>query len=172
MYYKRIVYFPKMNTSNLTNAQGMFADCSSLVAIPQFNTSKVTSFYNMFYRCLSLISIPQLDTSNVTEMNYMFVSCYSLISIPQLNTSSVTNMNGMFDSCYSPQHLYIGGLKVNLNISALNLISKDSLLYIINNESATSAITIKLSSYAYTRLAEDTDILEALTNHPNVSISR
>jgi hypothetical protein len=57
-----------------------------------------------------------------------------------------------------------------LNNSAL--LSKDSLLYLINNEAATSAITIKLASYAYTRLAEDADVVAALANHPNISLAK
>jgi hypothetical protein len=51
-------------------------------------------------------------------------------------------------------------------------LSKESLLYLINNEAATSAITIKLASYAYTRLAEDADVVAALAAHPNISISQ
>ena len=81
-------------------------------------------------------------------------------------------MPSMFNVCSSVQYLHVDSLKFNLDISSSNLISKESLLYIINNEAATSAITIKLASYAYTRLAEDADVLEALTNHPNVSISQ
>jgi hypothetical protein len=46
------------------------------------------------------------------------------------------------------------------------------LLYLINNEAATSAITIKLAPYAYTRLAEDADVVAALAAHPNISISQ
>jgi hypothetical protein len=61
-------------------------------------------------------------------------------------------------------------LAYQLNNSAL--LSKESLLYLINNEAATSAITIKLASYAYDRWATDTDIVAALANHPNISISK
>ena len=81
-------------------------------------------------------------------------------------------MASILSSCFSVQYLHVDSLRFNLDISSSNLISKESLLYIINNEAATGAITIKLASYAYTRLAEDADVLEALTNHPNVSISK
>lgn len=46
------------------------------------------------------------------------------------------------------------------------------MLYLINNEAATSSITIKLESYAYTRLATDPDIVSALSKHSNISISK
>ena len=60
-------------------------------------------------------------------------------------------------------------ISYQLNNSAL--LSKESLLYLINNEVAPAVITIKLASYAYTRLAEDADIVAALANHPNVSLA-
>ena len=167
-----LVSIPQLNTSNVTSMSYMFTNCYSLVSIPQLDTSKVTTMSRMFDSCSSIVSIPQLNTSNVTDMSYMFTNCYSLVSIPQLDTSKVTTMSGMFNYCYSVQYLHVDNLKFNLDISILNLISKESLLYIINNEAATSAITIMLASYAYTRLAEDADVLEALTNHPNVSISK
>jgi hypothetical protein len=52
------------------------------------------------------------------------------------------------------------------------LLSKESLLYLINNEAATSAVIIKLKAYAYTRLANDPDIVAALANHPKISIAQ
>ena len=45
---------------------------------PLLDTSNVTNMNQMFFECTSLKSIPLLDTSNVTAMNYMFRSCTSL----------------------------------------------------------------------------------------------
>ena len=150
----------------------MFNYCRSLVSIPQLDTSNVTSMNSMFNNCYSLVSIPQLDTSNVTDMSYMFGNCYALVSIPQLDTQKVTDMSNMFPYCYSLTHANLknAAKAYQLNFSAL--LSKESLLYLINNEAATSAITIKLAPYAYTRLAEDADVVAALAAHPNISISQ
>lgn len=147
-YKDRIVYLPKIDTGNVTSMNKMFSGCYSLVSIPQLDTSSVTDMNGMFYYCYSLVSIPQLDTSSVTDMNYMFYDCQSLATVNLKNVK----------------------LAYQLNYSAL--LSKESLLYIINNEAATSAITIKLASYAYTRLADDPDIVAALANHPNISIAQ
>ena len=195
-YRDRIVYLPKIDTSNVVNMGGMFYGCYSLVSIPQLDTSKTTSLHNIFGECYSLVSIPQLDTSKVTTMANMFANCYSLMSIPQLDTQNVANMTNTFYDCYSlvsiPQLdtsnvIYITNMfrgcyslttanlknaKRAYDLSSAKLLSKDSLLYIINNEAATSAITIKLASYAYTRLAEDADVVAALANHPNVSLAQ
>ena len=195
----RIVYLPKIDTSNVKNMNYMFSACNSLVAIPQLDTQNVTSMSRMFEHCYSLVNIPQLDTTNVTSMGNMFNSCYSLVAIPQLDTSNVTSMPQMFYSCFSlvaiPQldtsnvtsgvasmnamfygcvsltHANIKNVKLAYKLDQSPLLSKESLLYLINNEASTSAITITLRSYAYERLANDTDIIAALTNHPNISLA-
>jgi hypothetical protein len=78
----------------------------------------------------------------------------------------------MFSGCYSLTHAYLKNAKLAYKLSDSALLSKESLLYLINNEAATSAITIKLASYAYTRLAEDADVVAALANHPNISLAK
>ena len=78
----------------------------------------------------------------------------------------------MFNFCKSLTFANIKNAKHAYQLSASALLSKESLLYLINNEAATSAITIKLASYAYTRLATDADVVAALAAHPNISISQ
>lgn len=147
-YKDRIVYLPKIDTQNVTNMTNMFKDCNSLV------------------------SIPQLDTAKVTNMSYMFSNCSSLVSIPQLDTAKVTNMSSMFSNCYSLTNVNLKNVKLAYQLNYSALLSKESLLYLINNSIATSAVTIKLKAYAYTRLANDPDIVAALANHPNISIAQ
>ena len=127
---------------------------------------------NMFGACYSLVSIPQLDTSSVKTMSGMFYTCYSMVSIPQLDTSNVTSMSNMFNNCSSLTHINLKNAKLAYGLNYSPLLSKESLLYLINNEAATSAITIKLKAYAYTRLSTDPDIEAALAAHPNISISQ
>jgi hypothetical protein len=102
----------------------------------------------------------------------MFNYCYSLVSIPQLDTQNVKNMSQMFSNCKSLTHAYLKNAKLSYQLNNSALLSKESLLYLINNEAATSAITIKLASYAYKRLADDADIVAALANHPNISLAK
>ena len=167
-----LVSIPQLDTSNVADMYSMFYNCYSLVSIPQLDTSNVTSMYQMFKSCFSLVSIPQLDTANVADMGSMFNDCNSLVSIPQLDTSNVTSMSNMFNSCYSLTTANLQNVKLAYQLNNATKLSKESLLYIINNEAATSAITIKLASYAYTRLANDADVVAALANHPNISISQ
>jgi surface protein len=166
-----LVSIPQLDTSNVENMSYMFYGCYSLVTIPQLDTSNVTNMSNMFSYCYSLVSIPQLDTSKA-NMSYMFNYCYSLVTIPQLDTSNVTNMTDMFFYCRSLTHANIKNAKKAYQLNYSALLSKESLLYLINNEAATSAITITLASYAYDRLANDADVVAELAAHPNISISK
>ena len=166
-----LVSIPLLDTSSVTSMSSMFYTCSALVSIPQLDTSSVTSMSSMFYTCSALTSVPQLDTSSVTYMKNMFVWCSALSSIPQLDTSSVTSMSSIFEGCCSINTINLNGLKKSLQIYDTSLLTKDSLLYIINNEASTSAITITLSSYCYNKYANDADVMAALSNHPNVSLA-
>ena len=95
-----------------------------------------------------------------------------IVYLPKIDTSRVTSMNNMFNNCYSLTTANLKNVKLSCQLNNSALLSKESLLYLINNEAATSAITIKLASYAYDRWATDTDIVAALANHPNISISK
>ena len=194
-YKDRIVYLPKIDTSDVTGMFGKFSGCYSLVAIPLLDTSNVTNMDSMFYNCYSLASIPLLDTSNVTNMDSMFYNCYSLASIPLLDTHNVTNMYSMFEYCYSLTSIplldthnvtnmgamfyscfslaiiNVNNIGLDFELTESSMLSKDSLLYITNNEAAESEITITLHPYAYRRYANDSDVLVALANHPNIAIA-
>lgn len=80
-------------------------------------------------------------------------------------------MNFIFYYCYSLTHANLKGVAKACVLDYSALLSKESLLYLIDNETATSAITIKLATYAYERLANDADVVAALTNHPNISLA-
>lgn len=75
---KNLIWFPLVDTSNVTNMNYMFNNCTSLKEIPQLNTSNVTNMSYMFYNCTSLEEIPQLNTSNTIGMSNMFSSCNKL----------------------------------------------------------------------------------------------
>ena len=92
---------PLFNTSNVVGMRNMFDSCSSLTTVPLFNTSNVVGMNNMFYGCSKLTSVPLFDTSKVTDMSTMFINCSSLKTVPLFDTSKVTNMYGIFSDCNS-----------------------------------------------------------------------
>lgn len=162
---------PMLDTSKVKNMSYMFDQCHSLKRMPLLDTSSVTTMAQMLQGCYSLASVAQLNTSKVTAMNQMLAGCHSLTSVAQLNASAATTVSSMFSNCSSLAHINLGGINIDCKLPNSANLSKESLLYLINNEAATSAITITLHSYAYERLANDADVVAALTNHPNISLA-
>ena len=62
-------------------------------------------------------------------------------------------------------------IKTNCQIINSSNLSSKSILYMINNEASTSAITITLHPDAYARAMADADILAALEQHTNISLA-
>ena len=93
-----------MDTSNVTNMDGTFYNCSNLTTIPQLYTPKVTTMQNMFQDCRNLTSVPMLDTSKVTSMSAMFNGCAKLTTIPKFDTSNVLLHLGQY--FVSPTAIY------------------------------------------------------------------
>lgn len=190
-----LISIPQLDTSNVTSMDNMFSGCCCLTSVPQLNTSNVMTMSNMFYGCYSLISIPQLNTNSVMIMSNMFSNCYSLTSIPKLDTSNVMDMSSIFDgcnslilisqldisgttsiynmfnNCYSIQTVRLKGLKTELEIKPALYLTKESLVYIIENAASTEPITITLNAYCYNKYNTDPDVVTALAKQSNVLLA-
>lgn len=64
----------------------------------------------------------------------------------------------------------IKGLKVNIRFYGSQRLSKESVLYMINNSEATSAITIGLNKAVYDVMKDDADIIAALAEKTNITL--
>ena len=115
---KSIEGFEYLNTSQVTDMNGMFSDCESLTALDlsNFDTAKVTDMNGMFLGCktLTALDLSSFNTAKVTDMRWMFDWCESLttLDLSNFDTAKVTDMNGMFSFCKS--------------LTALNLSSFDT----------------------------------------------
>lgn len=101
-YDTELVYFPAVDTSNVTSMYRMFFGCTNLQIVPHLDTSNVTDMYYMFYYCqLTSIDISNWNVSNVTRMSSMFHDCMGLTSLDLSgwNVSNVTEMGEMFGNC-------------------------------------------------------------------------
>ena len=94
-----------LDTSKVTDMNGMFENCSGLTSLDlsNFDTSNVTGMSSMFSGCSGLTSLDAsgFDTSNVRYMSDMFRGCSGLTSldVSGFNTSNVTYMYFMFYNC-------------------------------------------------------------------------
>lgn len=167
-----LVCIPPIDTSNVNNMGVAFQNCYSLVFLPHtFATSKVTNMTSLFNNCYSLVSLPSaFDTSNAGPMSSTFNGCYSLSNIPPVNLSKATNTSNAFNGCYSLRSVNISNCGTNISFLQSTLLSKDSVLFLIEN-SGTKDVVIQLTSYVYNKVQADADIVAALANHPNVSLA-
>ena len=169
-YCSSLVCVPPIRAENESGFDSLFCGCNGLTRFPSLRWDKVTRLYRTFQNC-SFSSVPPLSTEKVTNMDLTFDVCRRLVSVAYLDMQSCTSAHSIFGSCESLRFANLDNLKISISFSGSRHFSKESLLYIINNEAATEAITITLRAYAYARLAEDADIVAALTNHPLVSLA-
>ena len=162
---------PRLDTSKATNVGSMFRFCNSLTYVPNLDIKNATSVNRMFTNCIKLRDIPILDYENATDIEGLYSSNYSVICIPNIIDTKGTPCSNIVSECVNITNVKLKNINSNLNIKSSQTLSKTSLFYIINNEAATSAITITINAQVYTRLSTDPDILEALANHPNVSLA-
>ena len=99
-----------------------------------------------------------------------FNGCSNLVYIQKIDVTNITSLTSAFDKCESLVSVKINGLKCNLGWGSSVMISKESVLYTIQNAISTSVITITLHPNAYARLKDDAEILAALEAKPLVSL--
>ena len=179
---------PMLDTSSVTNMSYMFNGCYALTSIPMLDTSSVTNMRYMFYGCYSLVSIKNLVT-NTNNLTSMFAYCYSLTDVSLNPQQNISYLNETFYRCHSLKNLQILPNKYlraisfylckslqnlsfrvkqgNINLQDSPLITKESLISIINDAVTPDVVqvyTITLSTYAYQKYSEDADVLTALSN--------
>ena len=85
--------------------------------------------------------------------------------------SNYSDYTSIFDRCYALEYVRLNRVCQNLSLSNSSYLQESSILYMIQNETATSAITITLHADAYARAMANADIVAALEAHPNVSLA-
>ena len=110
----------------------------------------------------------------ISNFSYAFYGCSKLIHIANVIDVGGINSNGAFSfaffRCEKLTTVKFKNLKTDVSFSEAMLISKDSMLYIVQNSNPTSAITITLHPDAYARLTNDVDVVAALEAQPLVSL--
>lgn len=137
--------------------------------------------------------LPIRDTNTASSLSYQFTNGDWELIIVQGNQSitavgsafganpklrkisgcSINQTSGsvVINGAYSLEELYFRGIKINFSVPNSSRLSVASVLYMIQNEASTSAITITLHATAYARALTDADVQAALAAHPNVSLA-
>ena len=82
-----------------------------------------------------------------------------------------TPQNGLINNAPNLRTIRIKQLNQNISFPNSPMLTKASVLYMISNSTATSAITITLHADAYTRAMADASIVESLATHTNVTLA-
>ena len=128
----------------------------SIMASGAFSASKIEVFG------------ARVENLFVSDATSMFSQCAKLkYCIPIIKSKKTS---GAFSQCPSLIMAKIHDLAVATSFAHSTQISKDSILFSIQNAAPTSAITITLHADAYARLKDDADIVAALTAQPLVTL--
>ena len=113
----------------------------------------------------------EIAFSNLGDAFYKSVNCKKILNV--LNVSSMSSLSSPFGAMTALEEFRLKGLKVTgLGLQYNPNVSKASFLYMIENEAATSPITITISNAQYAMLTNDADIQAALAAHPNVTLAK
>ena len=99
-YNSRLRSVPLFDTSTVTNIGRIYCECPSLTSIPAYDTSNVTTMEAAFGKS-GITTTPNIDVSNVTNIRGAFAYCSSLTTVGSLNTSKATDMSSLFAFCTS-----------------------------------------------------------------------
>lgn len=170
----------------LPNLSG-FGESSARTNIPcpDYKRTYYQSNVNLKSSFATTGNLDNLEVLNFRPINYpnegfIKLSISSMSWMCQGNKKPITVM-GIFDigKVKPPDNLNIGGNIKSINIKNLSenikfygstVLSKESVLYMINNSAATSAITIGLQQAVYDVMKDDADIIAALAEKTNITL--
>ena len=167
---------------NIYNNTISFGDSSNMNEL-LYDTNVRTNFNKYTYRSNfgSFTGKAMFGYSNVVEVIRLCSPdrTISFIDASYMFTyASVRNVIGIisseklsFPTTANIKTIKIKSFKSNVSFKNASMLTSKSILYMIQNEAATSAITITLHADAYARAMANADILAALEAHPNVSLA-
>ncbi len=143
-------------------------------------SGQLQNFRLMFFNCTSIETIRLMRLSDYSESqkaqvgnaDMMFYGCTKLRNVyTVLYFGQASNTSNAFYGCSALEEIRIGGLKAPLSFKDSPNLSKESIMYLIQNSEATEAITVTLHATAYEMAMVDLDIQAALRQKPNMSLA-
>lgn len=116
----------------------------------------------------ALYTPPIFDEINIVDFNWAFQEDKKLREVQGI--INVGKVKGDMSIGGNIETINIKGLKNNIKFYNSERLSKESVLYMINNSAATSAIAIGLNKAVYDVLKDDADIIAALAEKTNITL--
>ena len=127
------------------------------------------SLYGMLFD--SKIEVVNFRDKVMVNLITYFCSKSVKFIIGQIKLNSVKSFVGAFTSGINLKVVKLNGVALNISFASSSFLSSKSILYMIQNEAATSPITITLHADVYNKCMANADILAALETHTNVSLA-
>lgn len=173
----RLVYFTPVFNGSYGQGRYYSSNARTVVCSTKANASSISPIsLNLFTRNADIEVFGFSFNTNLNvsgEMMYAFAitKIVAILYTIVLSSTKISLDYSPFANAYYLKYVKLKGLNGSVTISNSSLLSCKSILYMIQNEKATSAITITLHADAYARAMANADILAALEAHPNVSLA-
>lgn len=120
----QLIYFPMVDTSNVTNMNAMFSGCKALQTVPKLNRDKVTAISASFKDCVNLKEAGDVESTTTTgsfSADFAFQNCISLETVPMIKNSGIaTSMYGTFKGCTNLKNVPQFDVGTTAGISSMN----------------------------------------------------
>lgn len=178
----RNIYSQRLSANSVEGLKAYWRTCTTRTTCSLCNIGQGThDTYALFYACANLLTA-QAGRAPKNTLNILTITGSGLVNFLYgsqklekvmfiIDATSATSTSRFCDKCYALQYIRVKGLKMGISFADSAQLSNDSILYMINNEAATAAITITLHADAYARAMADAEITAALAAHPNVSLA-
>lgn len=150
--YKRLYYQSDCNLGSSFAVNGSLDNLEVLNFIP-------TQFPNESFIKLSIRAMNWMCQGNAKPLTIM-----GTLDAGKVPDNSSLNIGG------NVKAINIKNLQKNIRFYGSKVLSKESVLYMINNSTATSAITIGLQQAVYDEMKDDADIIAALAEKTNITL--
>lgn len=166
-------------SSSATFQQKFKTNFYALGQVPYNTTNKVFDGSNIGYGSMALEVVRFQSNINQTTYKtyvknciYMFGVCPKLREIKDyLDVSQSTTFSYAFGlRTTSLETIWLIGLKASISFSGTPILKKECLLYMIQNATPTSAITITVHADVYAWASTDAEIQESLTSQPLITL--
>lgn len=150
--YKRIYYQTNCNLDSSFGATG------------NLDNLEVLNFIPLRYPNESFIGLSIRDMNWMCQGNAKPLTIMGTFNVGNVPDNNSLNIGGNIKT------ITIKNLSKNIKFYNSNVLSKESVLYMINNSAATSAITIGLQQAVYDAMKDDADIIAALAEKTNITL--
>lgn len=150
--YKRLYYQTGCNFGSTFAVTGNVDNLEVLNFIP-------TRYPNESFIKLTIRAMNWMCQDNTKPLTIM-----GILDVGDVPNNSSLNIGGNIKT------INIKNLSKNIKFYGSKVLSKESVLYMINNSAATSAITIGLNKAVYDVMKDDADIIAALAEKTNITL--